>query len=194
MEGNEAIIEAIRAIVAPLLKPFNRALLCCTVTGPLNTNTYTVKVKPLTDDGAEFDALLDGKQANTYGAILVPKQGSTVWVSRPPLAFGSAFVCKTTEVDKVLVKLGNSTLDWDANNGTLTLNGGNNKGLVIAPALQGRLNAIENDLNAIKTVFTAWVPAPGDGGAALKTAAATWAAQQLTITQLNDIQNTSITH
>lgn len=43
------------------------------------------------------------------------------------------------------------------------------------------IEEIQNDLASIKQVFsTTWTPVPNDGGAALKTAAATWAGAALT--------------
>jgi hypothetical protein len=40
--------------------------------------------------------------------------------------------------------------------------------------IKGELEAITDDVNALKDVFSNWVPAPQDGGAALRSAAATW--------------------
>jgi len=40
--------------------------------------------------------------------------------------------------------------------------------------IKGELEAIVDDVNALKDVFSNWVPVPQDGGAALRSAAATW--------------------
>lgn len=76
----------------------------------------------------------------------------------------------------------------------VTVNEGKNGGLVKAPALTPRLNAIEKDLNALKTVFSGWAVVANDGGGALKTAAAAWAGQQLEMTTQEGIENGKITH
>lgn len=76
----------------------------------------------------------------------------------------------------------------------IAFQGGENGGLVIAGGVAGRLNAIERDLNTLKTVFKSWVTVPNDGGAALKAASAAWAGQQLTETAAGDIENEKIKH
>ncbi|GAB6123083.1 hypothetical protein [Dysgonomonas termitidis] len=78
--------------------------------------------------------------------------------------------------------------------GKIIFNGGGNDGLVNAPELTKRINALENDNNMLKQVFAAWLPAPNDGGAALKTAAAAWAGQQIIVTKQDDIEDNKITH
>ncbi|HMG93951.1 MAG TPA: hypothetical protein VK589_28020 [Chryseolinea sp.] len=66
--------------------------------------------------------------------------------------------------------------------------------LVLINALVEKLNALESDLNDLKQIFsTTWTPVPNDGGAALKTAAATWAADTFTETVAEDIDNEKIT-
>lgn len=77
----------------------------------------------------------------------------------------------------------------------IIFNGGTNGGLINIESLVNKINAIENDLNSLKTVFkTSWTPVAQDGGAALKTAAATWASQTITQTQTEDIEDTTVTH
>lgn len=79
----------------------------------------------------------------------------------------------------------------------IVFNGGKNAGLVNVPELTAKLNAIEKDLNMVKMIFAAWVPPvpPAiDNGAALKTAIATWAGQQFTVTMQPDIEDIKIKH
>ncbi len=76
----------------------------------------------------------------------------------------------------------------------IEIHGGSLGGLVKIDDLTRRLNAIERDLNTVKTAFAAWTPAPTDGGAALKAATAAWAASTLTLTQKSDYEDTTITH
>lgn len=74
------------------------------------------------------------------------------------------------------------------------INGDAHGGLVLADQVASRLNTLEQDLNTLKQALTAWVPVPSDGGAALKASAATWAAQPLTPTQSQVLQNTVVHH
>lgn len=71
------------------------------------------------------------------------------------------------------------------NNGTLG-------GMVKLHDLVNKLNAIEQDINNLKSVFSSWTPVPNDGGAALKTASTSWYSQQLQPTQAADIENQKI--
>ncbi len=77
----------------------------------------------------------------------------------------------------------------------IIINGGNNGGLINIESLVEKINAIEKDINNLKDVFSkSWTPVAQDGGAALKTAAATWASQSMTETKSADIEDTTITH
>lgn len=76
----------------------------------------------------------------------------------------------------------------------ITINGGSKGGLINIGDLVSRLNTIERDINALKTVFSSWVTVPQDGGASLKAASATWAGQQLAPTTKEQIEDPLITH
>lgn len=76
----------------------------------------------------------------------------------------------------------------------IIFNGGNNGGLINIQSLVNKINAIENDLNSLKTVFKSWTPVAQDGGAALKTAAADWADQTITKTKTKDLEDKTVTH
>ena len=67
-------------------------------------------------------------------------------------------------------------------------------GLTIADFVTKELNDLRSDLNTLKTAFSSWIPAPNDGGAALKTASASWAGQTLTPVQSEDLQNKKVKH
>jgi hypothetical protein len=77
---------------------------------------------------------------------------------------------------------------------SIELNGDQNGGLVIVTSLLSKINALENELNTLKTIFASWVVVPTDGGAALKATAASWAAQQLVITQQQELENKTVKH
>lgn len=145
----------------------------------------TVRLKSITDDS---DA----------GICLKPKAGSVVLIT----AVGEEteqVVLKYNEVEAVELKMPDIELTME--NGKLKIkanevefNGGNNDGMVKVMELTQKLNVLEQDLNTLKDVFSGWTAVSQDGGAALKTAAATWAGQSIQHTKQTDIENTKITH
>lgn len=83
----------------------------------------------------------------------------------------------------------------------ISLGGSTFGGLVKVTELVKRLNAIEGDINKLKDVMNSWIPVPcvsgaptGDGGTALKTAAASWFGDKLKTSTQTDIENSKITH
>ena len=96
-----------------------------------------------------------------------------------------------TESDINIKCKGDTNIDCD---GTVTFNGGGNHGLAKVESVTQKLNALENDINLLKQIFTAWMPIVYDGGASLKTATATWAAQSLSATRREDIENDKVKH
>lgn len=78
---------------------------------------------------------------------------------------------------------------------TIKIRGDQYSGLVKVEELVGKLNIIEDSINDLKQVFsTTWTPVPNDGGAALKAAAASWAALPLTETEISDLENENVKH
>jgi len=127
------------------------------------------------------------------GVLVTPAVGSVVMVA--DLSCGELrelAVVGVTEVASIDVRIGSTTVR--VADGTVELNGGRNGGMVNVGDVVSRLNAIERDVNSLKTVFAGWVPVPQDGGAALKTAVTSWAGQQLTPTVQSDIEDTKVKH
>ncbi len=77
---------------------------------------------------------------------------------------------------------------------SITLNGDSYNGLVIVTSLLNKINALENEINTLKTIFAAWVPVPADGGAALKALTTTFSTNQLVLTQQDEIENKTVKH
>lgn len=159
------------------------------------------------DEGAPLLGVnLQADQSGDVGFVLLPTVGSYVVVAF--MSDSTAVVVLTTQIDKALVTIGSSEIaitdgdvDIDINGTTMKMNadgivfnGGNNNGLVKIGDLVGRLNAIEQDINNLKTVFASWVTVPQDGGAALKAASAVWSGKRITPTKQTDIEDTKITH
>ena len=139
--------------------------------------------------------------------LLVPAVGSTVLVFYD---FDShcGFVAGCSKIESAEIVIGDTSAVMDAdglriktekmsadiNRENIIFNGGNLGGLPVVGDLAKRLNIIENDINTLKTVFASWVPVAQDGGAALSTAATSWAASQLSLTKAADYENTKVKH
>jgi hypothetical protein len=64
------------------------------------------------------------------------------------------------------------------NDGTIDF-GGQGDFLTRFTPTEATIVEIQNDITTLKNILSTWVPVPNDGGAALKAAAATWAATPL---------------
>lgn len=124
------------------------------------------------------------------GFLMVPAVDSTVIVCYSKR--NVPFVCLFSQIDQVLIIVGSSVLSMK--DGAIVFNDGKLGGLINIKDLVSKMNTIEEDLNTIKQAFTSWTPVPEDGGAALKAATASWSAQEITDTQVSDIEDTKIKH
>lgn len=181
--------------------------LMCTV-DKVYKDMRTVDCTPLDEGAPLLGVNLQANQGSSFGVVSFPRVGSFVVVGF--VAEGSAgVVLLTDDVESVEVVVSDKTtravLDEDGariyvgeeTSAELTadgvvLNGGKLGGSVKVEELTTRLNTIEKDINALKNVFSAWVVAPQDGGAALKGAASTWAGQSLTLTKREDYENEKV--
>lgn len=137
--------------------------------------------------------------------LLVPAVGSTVLVFYD---FDShcGFVAGCSKIESAEIVIGDTSavmdddglriktekMSADINRENIIFNGGDLGGLIKVEDLTKRLNLIENDINKLKTVMSGWAPVSQDGGAALRTAAASWYGAQLTTTKRGDYENTKI--
>lgn len=95
--------------------------------------------------------------------------------------------------DSITFKIGSISILMDDK---ITFNeGSNNSFMMKIDQVVSKLNRVENALNALKQVLTVWVPVPMDGGAVLKAAVTSWAAQLIQpITNTNDLKDDKIKH
>jgi len=77
---------------------------------------------------------------------------------------------------------------------SVVLMGGANGGVVKVDNLVSELKKISDNLNQLKTIFTAWTPVPSDGGAALKASVLSWANVNVTPPNKNDLENSKFKH
>lgn len=162
----------------------------------------------VTVEGVRLRAVADDQMT---GIILVPTKGSQV-VFAKVRGLPEYVLLKHSGLDKVIVKVAQSIsancpeVILEADNITVrakdvkldaeqtTINGGSNKGLAKVESIASRMNLVENDINALKSVFGAWVVSPMDGGAALKGAAGSWASSALATTTPAQLENTKVKH
>lgn len=177
MSKEQDIKEAIRAIAG---RGGGRLWLVGVVKS-VEGESCTVDVGGLELTDVRLTAASDGADGKL---LLTPKEGSAVLLA--DLSGGELrdlAVVGYTAVESI-----------EATCEQITLNGGENGGLVNIENLVSKLNTIEKDINSLKQAFSTWVPVPQDGGSSLKTSVASWAAQQLMQTQTSDIEDPKITH
>jgi len=163
------IAEAIRALSG--MDDLQYESVLCNVS-EIDTTKMLCKCSPINGDADFEEVRLNANY--TKGFVLVPKDGSVVVVSQ--ISNEVAYISMVSDVEQIY------------------LAGDDNGGLVKVADLVSKMNTIENDINTLKTIFSSWTPVPSDGGAALKLAAATWYAQQLTPTQATELENKKVQH
>jgi len=135
-----------------------------------------------------LNAIDDDLQSNV---TIYPVDGSSVIVAIIEGLKTESVLIKCSEVAQVKIKIGEQTLIM--NKDGVIFNGGDN-GLAKVDTLTDKINALERDINKLKTAFSTWVTVPSDGGAALKVAAASWFGSVLAITSQAQIEDTKIKH
>ena len=147
--------------------------LVCKVTA-IDTTARTADVAPLNGDPVIYTVRLQATPSLADGLAIIPVVNSNVIVTF--LDKTRAYISLFSEIEEIII------------------NGGNLGGLINITPLTDKINTLENDLNTLKNVFTAWITVPNDGGAALKAGATTWAGQTITPTQTADIEDEKIKH
>ena len=160
----------------------------CTVTA-VDAAARTVDCEPLDESAPLLGVNLQANQGLTSGMVLIPKVGSYVIVALMNDGVNGCVIA-TEEVERMELVIGEARVEVTEDG--IVLNGGALGGLVKVEALTSRINNIENDLNTLKEVFAKWVPAPQDGGAALKGVISSWASETLVLTERGDYENEKV--
>lgn len=142
----------------------------------------TIDATPLNGDAQIFNVRLQSEINSNIGLCIFPVIGSVVIVTFMNKLTG--FVSTFSEIDKILIDTTNEVI----------FDGGSNGGLVKVTELTNKINVLENDINTLKTLLSAWVPVPTDGGASLKATLSTYFSQTITPTIKTDIENDKIKH
>lgn len=178
MSRLQDIKEAIRSICG---KETGNGLFLVGKVKNVDGESCTVDIAGIELDEVRLTAVNDGADGKL---LLIPKTDSMVLLA--DMSGGELrdlAVVGFTNVEKI-----------EATCEQITLNGGDNGGLVNIKDLTDKLNNLEKDINKLKQVFTLWTPVPQDGGSSLKAGITSWAAQQLVQTQVSDIEDDKITH
>lgn len=180
----------IRTIIRRLASPEGGTptILVCAVTA-VDTEARTVDVEPINEDAPILSVNLQANQGSRAGVVQYPRLGSHVVVGMLE-GYDAGCVLLAEDVERIEVDVDGTTLQVDADG--IEMNGGTLGGLVKVGALTGRLNRIERDINNLKQAVAAWIPAPQDGGAALKGILSGWAGSPLAETTEADCENKKI--
>ena len=154
----------------------------------VNQSERTCDCRPLNGDADIFGVRLQTDINATVGLYQEPEVNSNVIIGF--LNKSAAYLILCSAVAKFEIVIGNSSFSMVGS--TIEMNGGSLGGMVKVQSNVSKLNAIEKDINILKSLFTSWVVATGDGGLALKTLITTWAGNSLTQTVVGDIENSNI--
>ena len=151
------------------------------------TCTVTVGDLKLTD--VRLRSVVNNEESKI---LITPKTGSYVTLIDLSGELRETEVIGYSEIEAIDIETGG---DININcNGTVFFNKGKNEGMVIAQKVTDKLNALENEINKLKTVFSTWSPVVYDGGAVLKTlVTAQWATPMAT-TQAQELRNDKVKH
>jgi len=147
----------------------------------VNEDTRTCDLEPIEDEAPRAGMRLQSAESGTTGMVIIPKEGSFIVVSFFDRTTG--FVSLTSEVEKILI-------DTDL----VQYNGGDNGGLINISDLVGKLNALESEINTLKSMFSTWIPVANDGGAALKALSSSFTSSTLKATVNADMEDDKVTH
>lgn len=141
-------------------------------------------------DDVRLRATVDENTGGDHGFYVIPKVGSMVFIIR--IGPADDFVAVGFEkYDKIICKGENASFVVTNDQVIFNDNELDSYGVDINNLID-KINQLEQHVNNLKTVFTNWIPVPQDGGYSLKTAALTWAGQQITQTTVDNIKDPKI--
>ena len=151
----------------------SRTCICSSINGVASFNNMEVRLMASIDDGL----------------LRLPTVESTVIVAYSTHTL--PFILMYSSIDKILCIVGDQS--YTLIDGSTVLNDGSFGGMAKVPELVGRLNKIENGLNALTNNYNTHLhPVTAVGSPTGVTTAPD--TTQLTPTQRSDIENTAVTH
>lgn len=157
----------------------------------VSVQDYSCTVQDLLNDVEIKGVRLNAGVNSEEGIIITPEENSIVLIAS--ISETDHYVVMFSKIKSVSVKIANISVEMNDNE--IKLNGGQaNSYLTDINKLVGKINAVETDLNKLKALLAAWVPAPTDGGLALKTALAAYYSSTITPTLVADIKDGKVKH
>ncbi len=159
--------------------------------------TCTVAVGDLKLTDVRLRSVVNGEESKL---LVTPKTGSYVTIIDLSGELRETEVVGYSEIEAIDIDTeadinikckGDTNIDCD---GTVTINGGKHEGLVVAEDVTKKLNAIENEINKLKSVFASWSPVVYDGGAVLKALLSAQWASPLNTTKKQELINDKVKH
>lgn len=159
------------------------------VVSKVNVDERTVDVE--IEEGVElFDIKLRTVVGGKDGIVLLPKMGSMVAFAQVR-GEDDFILVSSSELDKIIIDV---EVAVEITSPTVLINNGDNGGVPIESKVVEELNALQKEVNDLKTILIAWVPVPSDGGAALKTAISSWAGAPMELTAPKALENEKVKH
>ena len=152
--------------------------------------TCTVSIGDLKLTGVRLRSVVNGEASKL---LVTPKQGSFVTVIDLSGELRETEVIGYSEIEAIDIETGS---DININcNGTVTFNGGQHEGIVIAEEIRKKLNNLESEINTLKGIFTNdWTPIVYDGGASLKAIVVAKWGKKIIATKPEELRNDKIKH
>lgn len=163
----EIILEIAREVIE---RDFG--LPCKVVADSYDEETQSVTCEPINGKADFVTVKLQAEIGS--GVLIIPEDNSVVIVEQT--SGDTAYISMFGKVKEIIYL------------------GGENGGVLKVSETVGKINKLEQDINTLKNVFSGWLVVPNDGGAALKAAAGSWAAQPITETQVEDVENENFKH
>lgn len=153
----------------------------------VDEDARTIDVQPIDGSAEILDVKLQANIDGSSGFVLIPEEDSEVVVTF--LGKDTAYMALATDVEKILI-------DTEE----ITINGGDNGGLIIIQNLVDKINALENAHNGLVTSFnththitTATISASAVPGVIAPTT--TQSSDTIApTTSVSDLENDKITH
>ncbi len=205
-------MSTLKDAIKKLAKEGDTASILLGTVSAVDKDARTVDVEPINEDAPILGVNLQANQESTLGVVQFPREGSYVAVAMLS-GYEAGVVVLTDDVESIEVNINDGTkltltedgislnvkdgITLDIDDKAAVFNGGDLGGLIDIAKITKKLNDIENDINALKNVFSAWSPLPQDGGAALRTALTVpggWATKSLTLSKREDYEDDKVKH
>lgn len=184
MDNRAKLVEVFRQLLGNTAQVFFPAKVVS-----VSDNTCTIEY-----DGLQVSDVRLAPTTTAQGGriILRPAKDSDVMVASYSGSLSNLVVIAIDTVESFEIKIGDISIVADKDG--IVFNGGTLGGMVKLENILQKINTLEDQVNTLRSVISAWQPVLNDGGTALKTALATsgWLTDTITPTQKAELENTKI--